>query len=81
MCYSPIVQSGGKFTLKFSTVRYEILLLVYVYLKKVHYCCSFCKKNTVDDYHKCQNKVVNVKMKNVKQQQCHYFLPTVILMR
>ena len=27
MCYSPIVQSGGKFTLKFSTVRWGILFL------------------------------------------------------
>jgi len=81
MCYSPIVQSGGKFTLKFSTVRYEILLPVYLYKKTVHKSCSFCKKNIVDDYHKCQNKVVNVKTKNVKQQQFHYFLPTLILMR
>lgn len=38
------------------------------------------KTNIVGDSHKCQNKVVNVKAKNVKQQQFHYFLPTLILM-
>lgn len=64
MCYSPIVQSGGKFTLKFSTVSNE---------EKLHYGTIICSLGVRYKFY-CSNIVRTMLYEPSQEQQDNYDL-------
>ncbi|KAJ7365044.1 FACT complex subunit SPT16 [Desmophyllum pertusum] len=64
MCYSPIIQSGGKFTLKFSTVSNE---------EKLHYGTIICSLGVRYKFY-CSNIVRTMLYEPSQEQQDNYDL-------
>lgn len=64
MCYSPIVQSGGKFTLKFSTVSND---------EKLHYGTIICSLGVRYKFY-CSNIVRTMLYEPTEEQQDNYNL-------
>ena len=78
MCYSPIIQSGGKFSLKFSAVRYVscVTLFFQFYLRdeynnSVHCVLAYMKEGAFLQEFMTTNKLHNLRWVSFLIVGCH----------